>query len=217
MDQKTAHENRRNAFAGDAERERRNERAAGNRVVRRFGAGNSFDASVPERFFMLRCTPRFVVAEERRNRRARSREDTDDVADNPRAQNRRRDQFHLLTVEEDAVVELDQFSGFTDFVIGEHEDLRHRKETDERRGKGESFIQGRLSERKAEHAVHRIHADRRQQKTERAGDEPLYHGVGADAGDDRQTENRKPKIFRASESHREFCKRRRKKVKGNAA
>ena len=87
---------------------------------------------------MLRCTPRFVIAEERRNRRARSREDTDDVADNPRAQNRRRDQFHLFSVEEDAVVELDQFSGFADFVIGEHEDLRHRKETDERHGKAKS-------------------------------------------------------------------------------
>lgn len=83
LDDEAAHEDGGDGFTRDAESQRRDERAAGDGVVRCFGARNAFDGAVSE---FLRCLGellRGIVSEEAGDGCACARKDADDVPDKP--------------------------------------------------------------------------------------------------------------------------------------
>src|SRR3546814_1317730 len=78
----------RRSAARDTEREGRNHRAAGPGVVRRFRSGNALDRALAELVLVLRPPLGFVVAHDRRDRRAFRRQDADEGADHAGAGDR---------------------------------------------------------------------------------------------------------------------------------
>lgn len=83
LNDEAAHEDSGDGFTRDAESQRRDERAAGDGVVRSFGARDAFDGAVSK---FLRCLGELlgsIIAEEAGDGGARARKNADDVPDEP--------------------------------------------------------------------------------------------------------------------------------------
>lgn len=216
LDDEAAHEDGGDGFTRDAESQRRDERAAGDGVVRCFGACDAFDGAVSK---FLRCLGELlggIVAEEAGDGGARARKDADDVPDEPGADDGRRDLFQFMGFEQYGVFEFHDAAALFDGFFHEDEDLGHGEEADHRAGDVDAVVEFVDAEHIALRSFHRIHADGGEDEAEGAAHEALDHGAGGDAGDDGESEEGEPEIFRTAEFHRKLCKERCEEVEGNA-
>ena len=83
LDYQAAHEDSGNGLARNAECQSRNQRAARDGIVRRFGTGHAFDGALAEHFLMSGELTGSVVTKEAGNRSAGAGQDTDEIADDP--------------------------------------------------------------------------------------------------------------------------------------
>ena len=217
LNDKTAHQNRRDGFAGDAKRQHRDQRAAGNGVVGRFRAADAFDGAVAEVLLVLGELLGVIVAHEAGDGRARARENADDVADDPGTDDRRREHLLLRFGKTDLIGELGGLLTLLDLLLGKDEHLRHGEETDERARRVDALGEERMAEHEALGAVDGVKADRGKEQAERAGHEALDDGLARNAGDDRKAEDTEPELFRRHEFQRELGKQRGEEVQGDAA
>ena len=217
LNDKAAHENCRDGFAGDTEGKHRDERAAGDGVVRGFGAADAFDRAVAEVFLMLGELLCAVIAHEACDGCAGTGEYADDVADDPGADNGRGKYLLFLFREGDLIGELCGLGALLDLLLGEDKHLRHREQTDQRAGDVDALGEEGLTEHEALGAVDGIKADGGDKQTERTGHESLDHGLARNAGDDGKAKNAEPELFCRHELQRELSQQRGEEVERNAA
>ena len=217
VDDEPAHEHGGHGFAGDAERQRGDERTAGDGVVGGFGTGHAFDGALAELVLMLGEAPGLVVAHETGDGRPRAGQDADDVPDEPRADDRRGNLLDLRLGDAELVLEVRGVGALDDLLFREDQHLRHGKEADEGAGRVDPVVERALAEHEARHAFHGVHADGGQEQAQNAGHEPLEDGPRGHPRDDGQPEEGKPKVFRALELHGELGEDRREEVERQAA
>ena len=99
-----------------------------------------------------------IVAHEAGDGRARARENADDVADDPGADNGRGKHLLFLSREGDLVGEFRGLGALLYSLLGEDEHLRHREQTDQGAGDVDAFCEERLTEHEALGAVDGVKA-----------------------------------------------------------
>ena len=184
------------ALAGDAQGEHGDEGAAGDGVVGGLGAGHALNAAVAELLFLLGELAGGVVAQEAGDGGAGARQNADQVADDPGPAHGGGDLPHLLPGQHHLVIKFCGSGPLFNLLLRQDQRLTHGEQSDESAGGVDPLIEGGLAEHEALHALHGVHTDGGEQQAQRAGDQALYHGLGADAGDDGQTEDGQPEILR---------------------
>ena len=118
--------------------------------------------------------------------------------------------------EQHGVFEFHNASAFLDGFFHEDKDLGHGEKSDHRAGDIDTVVKLINTKHVARGPFHRVHADGGEDEPEGAAHETLDHGAGGDAGDDGESEEGEPEIFRTAEFHRKLCKERCEEVEGNA-
>lgn len=215
LNDQAAHEYGSHRFARNAQCQCGNEGTAGNGIVCRFRTGDAFNGAAAEVFRLFGKLFCRIIAQEAGDGSARAREDTDDVPDEPGADDGRPDLFQLPESQHDGVMKFDDTSPFFNRFFRKNEDLGKRKEADEGTGDINAVVQFVYAEHKPFRAFHGIHADGGKDEAEGAAHEPFYHGARGNTCNDGESEEGKPEIFGASEFHGQFGKHRGKEIKRN--
>ncbi len=118
--------------------------------------------------------------------------------------------------EQHGVFEFHNASAFLDGFFHEDKDLGHGEKSDHRAGDIDAVVKLINTKHVARGPFHRVHADGGEDEPEGTAHEALDHGAGGDAGDDGESEEGEPEIFRTAEFHRKLCKERCEGVEGNA-
>ena len=113
----------------------------------------------------------FVVTHEAGDRCTGARQNTQDVADDPRTRDGRSQSLDIGAAQKKAAREFGCFRAFLNRFFSQDQNLRHREQSDQRAGNVDTVVQRSAAHHEAFNAFHRVHTDGRNQETQDAGDE----------------------------------------------